>query len=113
MGSPEPGQMIRGKRYHVPSGVIYSCCVSRDALITGPIVCAFISLGESQKEAINQLPVDGLGPRQCALGFVVREWGAVHPQRCRPIFGTQIPNDDAPADFTVAAADLLGIVSRC
>ena len=113
MGSPEPGQVIRAKHHYVRSPVICSDCVSCDALITALIVYAFISLGEPQKEAINQLPADRLGPRLCAHRLEVRDWGVVHPQRCRPIFGTPIPNDYALADFVAAAAELLGSASRC
>ena len=77
---------------------------SRDDLVTALIVDAFTSLGESQKDAIQDLSEDDLAARLTTLGLAYRDWAVTYPQRYQLIFGTPIPGYEAPAEITVPAA---------
>lgn len=88
----------------ITAPAIYNYFPRRDDLVTALIVDAFTSLGESQKEAIRDLPEDDLPARLSALGLAYRVWAVTYPQRYQLIFGTPIPGYEAPADITVPAA---------
>jgi AcrR family transcriptional regulator len=88
----------------ITAPAIYNYFSRRDDLVTALIVDAFTSLEGSQTEAIRHLPEDDLGTRISNLGFAYREWALTYPQRYQLIFGTPIPNYEAPADITVPAA---------
>lgn len=88
----------------ITAPAIYNYFSRRDDLVTALIVDAFTSLGESQTEAIRYLPKNDHGTRISTLGFAYREWALIYPQRYQLIFGTPIPNYEAPADITVPAA---------
>ena len=88
----------------ITAPAIYNYFPRRDELVTALIVDAFTSLGESQKDAIRDLPADDLPARLSALGLAYRDWAITYPQRYQLIFGTPIPGYKAPADITVPAA---------
>lgn len=88
----------------ITAPAIYNYFPRRDDLVTALIVDAFNSLGESQKEAIHDLPEDDLAERLTTLGLAYRDWAITYPQRYQLIFGTPIPGYEAPADITVPAA---------
>lgn len=88
----------------ITAPAIYNYFSRRDDLVTALIVDAFTSLGETQKEAINALPQDDLEGRLSALGMAYRAWAITYPQRYQLIFGTPIPNYEAPDEITVPAA---------
>jgi AcrR family transcriptional regulator len=88
----------------ITAPAIYNYFPRRDDLVTALIVDAFTSLGQSQKDAIQELPADDLPARFSSLGLAYREWAISYPQRYQLIFGTPIPGYEAPADVTTPAA---------
>jgi AcrR family transcriptional regulator len=88
----------------ITAPAIYNYFSRRDDLVTALIVDAFTSLGESQEEAINDLTEDDLKGRLSALGLAYRAWAITYPQRYQLIFGTPIPNYNAPGEITFPAA---------
>jgi AcrR family transcriptional regulator len=88
----------------ITAPAIYNYFQRRDDLVTALIVDAFTSLGESQKDAVQDLPEDDLTARLSTLGLAYRDWAVSYPQRYQLIFGTPIPGYKAPADVTVPAA---------
>lgn len=88
----------------ITAPAIYNYFSRRDDLVTALIVDAFTSLGESQKEAIWHLSENDLATRITTLGYAYRDWALTYPQRYQLIFGTPIPNYQAPADITIPAA---------
>jgi len=88
----------------ITAPAIYNYFTRRDDLVTALIVDAFTSLGESQRNAIHDLPESELSTRLTALGLAYRDWAMSYPQRYQLIFGTPIPGYEAPADITLPAA---------
>jgi AcrR family transcriptional regulator len=88
----------------ITAPAIYNYFPRRDDLVTALIVDAFQSLGESQKQAIQDWPSDDLFMQMQALGEAYRNWAIRYPQRYHLIFGTPIPGYEAPAEITVPAA---------
>ena len=88
----------------ITAPAIYNYFPRRDDLVTALIVDAFTSLGQSQKDAIQDNPDDDLAARLSTLGLAYRDWAINYPQRYQLIFGTPIPGYEAPADVTVPAA---------
>jgi len=88
----------------ITAPAIYNYFPRRDDLVTALIVDAFTSLGESQKESIQNLPKDDLSTRLSTLGLAYHDWATTYPQRYQLIFGTPIPGYEAPADITIPAA---------
>jgi len=67
-------------------------------------VDAYTSLGDSQKSALETMSKKDSATRFSALGIAYRDWAVTYPQRYQLIFGTPIPNYDAPEDTTMPAA---------
>jgi AcrR family transcriptional regulator len=88
----------------ITAPAIYNYFSRRDDLVTALIVDAFTSLGESQQQAIQNLPANDLAGHLNKLGLNYRAWALKYPQRYQLIFGTPIPNYEAPAETTVPAA---------
>ena len=88
----------------ITAPAIYNYFPRRDDLVTALIVDAFRSLGQSQKQAIQDSPADNLFVQMQALGEAYRDWAICYPQRYHLIFGTPIPGYEAPAEITVPAA---------
>jgi AcrR family transcriptional regulator len=88
----------------ITAPAIYNYFPRRDDLVTALIVEAFTSLGESQKNSMQNLPEDNLTARLSTLGLAYRDWAVTYPQRYQLIFGTPIPGYEAPADITTPAA---------
>ena len=88
----------------ITAPAIYNYFQRRDELVTALIVDAFTSLGESQKDAMQDLPENDLATHLSTLGLAYRDWAVAYPQRYQLIFGTPIPGYEAPADITVPAA---------
>jgi len=88
----------------ITAPAIYNYFPSRDDLVTALIVDAFTSLGDSQKAAQESIPASKPEARFSALGLAYRDWAMAYPQRYQLIFGTPIPNYEAPADVTLPAA---------
>lgn len=88
----------------ITAPAIYNYFPRRDDLVTALIVDAFTSLGESQTDALRDMPPEQLATQLSTLGLAYREWALTYPQRYQLIFGTPIPGYQAPADITVPAA---------
>jgi AcrR family transcriptional regulator len=88
----------------ITAPAIYNYFPSRDDLVTALIVDAFTSLGDSQKASIASISANKPEARLTALGLAYRDWAIQYPQRYQLIFGTPIPNYEAPADITLPAA---------
>jgi AcrR family transcriptional regulator len=88
----------------ITAPAIYNYFQRRDDLVTALIADAFTSLGEAQKETIQDLPENDLVARLSTLGLAYRDWAVAYPQRYQLIFGTPIPGYEAPAEITVPAA---------
>jgi AcrR family transcriptional regulator len=88
----------------ITAPAIYNYFLRRDDLVTALIVDAFRSLGQSQKQAIQDLSTNNLHLQMQALAEAYRNWAIRYPQRYHLIFGTPIPGYEAPAEITVPAA---------
>ena len=88
----------------ITAPAIYNHFHRRDDLVTALIVDAYMSLGESQREAVDNLPANDIKGRFTALGLAYRAWAVTYPQRYQLIYGTPIPNYEAPEDITLPAA---------
>ena len=88
----------------ITAPAIYNYFPSRDHLVTALIVDAYTSLGDSQKSTLEAMSKKDGATRFSALGIAYRDWAVMYPQRYQLIFGTPIPNYDAPEDTTTPAA---------
>ncbi len=92
------------RELNITAPAIYNYFPSRDDLVTALIVDAYTSLGESQKSTLENNLKKGSLARFSALGLAYRDWAVTYPQRYQLIFGTPIPNYDAPEDKSTPAA---------
>jgi AcrR family transcriptional regulator len=88
----------------ITAPAIYNHYYRRDDLVTALIVDAFTSLGQSQRNAVKDLPATDMEGRFTALGITYRDWAVTYPQRYQLIFGTPLPNYKAPEEITLPAA---------
>lgn len=103
-GAPALSLRAIARELKITAPAIYNYFPSRNDLVTALIVDAYTSLGDSQKSTLeNMSKKDGLA-RFSALGIAYRDWAVTYPQRYQLIFGTPIPNYDAPEDTTTPAA---------
>ncbi len=103
-GAPALSLRAIARELGITAPAIYNYFPRRDDLVTALIVDAFTSLGETQSEAIKDLPFDNLPARLSALGLAYRQWAVTYPQRYQLIFGTPIPGYMAPETITLPAA---------
>ena len=103
-GAPALSLRAIARDLKITAPAIYNYFPNRDALVTALIVDAFTSLGNSQKSALENVKNKDSVTRLSTLGLGYRDWAMTHPQRYQLIFGTPIPNYDAPADITLPAA---------
>lgn len=80
----------------ITAPAIYNYYPDRDALVTALIVDAYNSLADAQ-EAVTAGDLSG---QLAALGLAYRQWAVTYPQHYQLIFGTPIPNYDAPEAIT-------------
>jgi AcrR family transcriptional regulator len=80
----------------VPSG-IYRYYDGRDALLTALIIDAYQALAQ-QAEAADRAAGPAPGDRWLAVGRAVRGWAWEHPAEWGLIYGTPVPDYQAPAD---------------
>lgn len=88
----------------ITAPAIYNYFPNRDALVTALIVDAYLSLAESQQQALVPLAQDDHPLRLRTLGLAYRQWALSHPGHYNLIFGTPIPNYHAPIEITGPAA---------
>ncbi len=103
-GAPALSLRAIARDLKITAPAIYNYFPNRDALVTALIVDAFTSLGNSQKSALENVKNKDSVTRLSTLGLGYRDWAITYPQRYQLIFGTPIPNYDAPADITLPAA---------
>jgi AcrR family transcriptional regulator len=103
-GAPALSLRAIARELHITAPAIYNYFPSRDNLVTALIVDAYTSLGDSQKSTLENMSKKDSLTRFSALGIAYRDWAVMYPQRYQLIFGTPIPNYDAPEDTTTPAA---------
>jgi AcrR family transcriptional regulator len=103
-GAPALSLRAIARELKITAPAIYNYFPSRDHLVTALIVDAYTSLGESQKLTLENLSGENASAHFSALGIAYRDWAVTYLQRYQLIFGTPIPNYDAPEDTTTPAA---------
>jgi len=103
-GAPALSLRAIARDLTITAPAIYNYFPSRDHLVTALIVDAYTSLGDTQKSTLENIPKKNSTSRFSALGIAYRDWAVAYPQRYQLIFGTPIPNYDAPEDTTTPAA---------
>ena len=83
----------------VSSG-IYRYVESRDELLTRLIVDSYTSLAAAVRRAHDAVPGDDLIGRWHALGHAMRDWALAHPHDFALLYGSPVPDYEAPADRT-------------
>ncbi len=84
----------------VSSG-IYRYVESRDELLTRLIVESYTSLSRAVAAAHDAVPAGDLGGRWDALGHSLRRWALEHPHDFALLYGSPVPDYEAPADRTI------------
>ena len=92
------------RELNITAPAIYNYFPSRDHLVTALIVDAYTSLGDSQKSTLENTSKKDGAARFSTLGIAYRDWAVKNPQRYQLIFGTPLPDYDAPEDTTTPAA---------
>ncbi len=103
-GAPALSLRAIARELKITAPAIYNYFPRRDDLVTALIVDAYTSLGESQKSTLENFSKEDALACFSALGVAYRDWAIAYPQRYQLIFGTPIPNYDAPEDTTTPAA---------
>ena len=103
-GAPALSLRAIARELKITAPAIYNYFPSRDHLVTALIVDAYTSLGDSQKSTLENAAKKDGAARFSALGIAYRDWAVTYPQRYQLIFGTPIPDYDAPEDTTTPAA---------
>ena len=114
-GAPALSLRAIARALKITAPAIYNYFPSRDDLVTALIVDAYNSLGDSQEGALANLSMEGHEARLSALGLAYRQWAVTYPQRYQLIFGTPIPNYQAPDEATLppaarALSPLIGVL---
>ena len=104
-GAPALSLRAIARELQITAPAIYNYFPNRDHLVTALIADAYTSLGDSQKATLENVSKKDGATRFSALGIAYRDWAITYPQRYQLIFGTPIPNYDAPEDKTIPAAD--------
>jgi AcrR family transcriptional regulator len=103
-GAPALSLRAIARELKITAPAIYNYFPRRDDLVTALIVDAYTSLGDSQKVTLENMSKKDAASCFSALGIAYRDWAITYPQRYQLIFGTPIPNYDAPEDTTTPAA---------
>lgn len=84
----------------VSSG-IYRYVASRDDLLTRLIVDAYRSLADAVGQAHDAVDPTDFDRRWAAVGFALRDWALDRPHDFALIYGSPVPDYEAPAERTV------------
>jgi AcrR family transcriptional regulator len=103
-GAPALSLRAIARALKITAPAIYNYFPDRDALVTALIVEAFTSFGNTQQQAIAQIPQSEHAQRLRALGLAYRQWAVTYPERYQLIFGTPIAGYSAPMEITMPAA---------
>lgn len=94
----------------VSSG-IYRHVESRDDLLTRLIVDSYRSLADAVRAAHEPIDPTDLDHRWEAIGLALRLWALDHPHDFALIYGSPVPDYEAPPDRTVeAGTEVLGLL---
>ena len=97
------------------SSALYRYFDSRDQLLTALIVESYDEVGELIEHADARCPRDDLLGRWKSVTTALRTWAVEHPSDYGLLFGTPVPDYEAPADTNVPGQRyttvLMGIVA--
>ncbi len=112
-GAPALSLRAIARELKITAPAIYNYFSDRDALVTALIIDAFTSFGDSQLQARDSVPAEDLDGRFRAIGVAYRKWAHAYPQRYQLIFGTPIPEYEAPIDkvFPSSARSIMALFS--
>ena len=112
-GAPALSLRAIARALNITAPAIYNYFPDRDALVTALIIDAYISFGDSQLAVRDAIPADQPVERLKAVGENYRQWAKEYPQRYQLIFGTPLPNYQAPLIEVLpsAARSLSALVS--
>ena len=82
------------------SSALYRYVANRDDLLTLLIVAAYTSLGDAVEQAHGAVPEHDLGRRWDAIAHAMRDWALAHPHEYALVYGSPVPDYDAPAERT-------------
>ena len=86
------------------SSAVYRYFPTRDDLLTALIIDAYDALGEAVERADAAIDADDIRTRWRAMSTSVRRWAKAHPHEYALIFGSPIPDYQAPQDTIGPAA---------
>ncbi|MDN5767433.1 MAG: TetR/AcrR family transcriptional regulator [Humibacillus sp.] len=96
----------------VSSG-IYRYVESRDDLLTRLIIDSYRSLADAVFAAHDAVDANDLDRRWATIGFALRQWALDQPHDFALIYGSPVPDYQAPADRTAEAGTaVLGLLLR-
>lgn len=93
------------------SSAMYRYFANRDELLTALIVDAYNDLGAVVERAEAKVDRNECFERFVATGKTIRRWALAHPHEYALIFGTPIPNYQAPPETIVAASRVVLVLA--
>jgi len=93
------------------SSALYRYFANRDELLTALIVDAYNDLGAVVERAEAKVDRNEYFERFAATGKAIRRWALAHPHEYALIFGTPIPNYQAPPETIVAASRVVLVLA--
>ncbi|MBK9475917.1 MAG: TetR/AcrR family transcriptional regulator [Tetrasphaera sp.] len=90
----------------VPSA-LFRYVSGRDELLTRLIVAAYTSLGDAVVAAHASAPPDDPRARFWTLAQALRAWALAHPHEWALVFGTPVPQYEAPGEQTTEPATVV------
>jgi AcrR family transcriptional regulator len=94
----------------MPSSGIYRYFSTREELLTRLIIEAYDSIGAAAEDSQRDLPPGDLLARFAAACRAIRAWALVHPHEYSLVFGSPIPDYQAPEQTVPAAARVPGVL---
>jgi len=91
------------REMHQTSSALYRYFPTRDDLLTALILDSYNELGAAAEAAASKTAYEDVGSRWRATCHAIRSWAKEHPHEYALIFGSPVPNYQAPQD-TIAAA---------
>ena len=88
----------------MPSSGIYRYFSTREQLLTRLIIEAYDSVGAAAEDSQGDLPRGDLPARFAAACRAIRAWALARPHEYSLVFGSAIPNYQAPEETVPAAA---------
>lgn len=82
------------------SSAIYRYVASRDELLTRLIVAAYTSLGDAVDRALADSTARSPVKRFAVIGRAFRSWALAHPHQFALVYGSPVPDYQAPAEVT-------------